>query len=724
MSAKSVQQFDPDFADPTEWARMYRDAGLQVVPAMTPSENRTQWKRPALPKWRALEHELAPDLTFERWYGEQGEHARRNNMGMITGQCSGNVFMIDLDLHKNPAAATWWEGVNALHNMGGELETPRQTTGGGGKQILFRAPAGWTPPTCKTSIGVDIRGQGGFAMLPPSMHESGTPYKWDAGLEPWEIEVSLAPGWLCGEIDALVKNHGGGSSSPAGPAERTQTPEMAKNEFGRIIDGREEYMTRMVWGRVVDEYRQCPIKPPQVEQDDILRTLFAKYETATKSRIVERGTPNHILLEREGRGISLLRQKIKHAFEQWDEKVRRHAEAPLPPREAPPSYGSGKQDRGNGGEDGGRTGETGEDGGADANNDAEAEFSYNPNDLEVLDMQGILTLPDPTWLVEGIMIENALGFIFGAPGCGKSFIALGQALSLASGQPDWWGRKITRNGPVVYISSEGVGDMKFRIRAWQRATGVAIEDVPFFLIRQSINFMDEKDVDRLMRAVQSIVDKTGEFPVAVYVDTVSRVLPGADENLQKDMTLFIRACDMVRETFSATVTGIHHTSRAGNMRGSTVFDGAGDFLFHIEREKSEQVGYMTAHKIKAAQDGWKQAFEMVEQSVGDIKGTTSLFARACDEPTKDKGAWPDKATCRLILDAIRTAWNANKPWSCMPQSRRQGRYAAGIIKQQFDIVEKTADLMIQTWLQNGVLSYEMCDRNTKMQGLKVTGSID
>jgi hypothetical protein len=32
--------------------------------------------------------------------------------------------------------------------------------------------------------------------------------------------------------------------------------------------------------------------------------------------------------------------------------------------------------------------------------------------------------------------------------------------------------------------------------------------------------------------------------------------------------------------------------------------------------------------------------------------------------------------------------------------------------------------MIQTWLQNGVLSYEMRDKGTKMQGLKVTGSID
>jgi hypothetical protein len=476
-------------------------------------------------------------------------------------------------------------------------------------------------------------------------------------------------------------------------------------------------MTRMVWGRVVDEYRQCPIKPSKADEDDILRMLFTKYETATKSRIVERGTPNHILLEREGRGISLLRQKLKHAFDQWDDKVCRHAEAPLPPRESPPSYGSGKQD-------GARTGTPPANGGSDANSDAEAEFGADLNVFEILDVKGIKTLPDPTWLVETIMIENALGFIFGAPGCGKSFIAIGQALSIACGLDQWWNRKINRSGPVIYISSEGVGDMKFRLRAWETALGVKADEAPFYLIRQSINFMDEKDVDKLIRTVQTIVDQTGEFPVAVYVDTVSRVLPGADENLQKDMTLFIRACDALREIFSATVTGVHHTSRAGNLRGSSVFDGAGDFLLLIEREQGEKIGYLTARKIKAAQDGWKQAFEMVEQSVGDIKGTTSLFARACDEPTRDKGAWPDKATCRTILEAIGSAWNIGKPWSSMPQSRKQGRYASSIIKQQFDIVEKTAELMIQTWLQNGVLSYEMRDKGTKMQGLKVTGSID
>ena len=711
--------FEPDFADPTEWARMYRAAGIQVVPAMMPSENRQQWKRPALPKWRALEHELAPDLTFERWYGESGEHARRNNMGMITGACSGGAFMLDLDIHKNKEALRWWQGVLALHNMGGEIETPSQITGGGGLQILFIAPPGWTPPTCKTSIGVDVRGQGGFAMLPPSMHESGTPYRWVAGLEPWEIKIAPAPLWLCHEIDALVKAHGGSATS-SGPVERTQTPEAAKDGFGRIVDGREDYATRMIWARVVDEYRQCPIKPGKGEQDEMMRELFQKYDRAVRARIPERGTPNHILLEREGRGISMFRQKFKHAFDQWDEKVAKHADAPPPKKEGPkPSSASGGQASGQA--SGQAEGEPQSEPDAD---DPTAEFRDDFNLFKALDVREILNLPDPAWLVEGVMIENALGFIFGAPGCGKSFIALGQALSLASGQPDWWGREITRNGPVIYISSEGVGDMKYRLQAWQVATGVDILEAPFFLISESINFMLDSDVDKLVRTVQAIVDKTGEFPAAVYVDTVSRVLPGADENLQKDMTLFIGACDAVRQTFGATVTGVHHTSRAGNMRGSTVFDGAGDFLLHIEREKGEAVGYLTAHKIKAAQDGWKQPFTLIEKAIGDIKGTTSLFAQPCDEPVKDKAAWPDKDTCRKILAAIGSAWNAGKPWSSMPQSRKQGRYAAAIIKQQFDILEATAELMIQTWLQNDVLSYEMRDKNTKLQGLRVIGSID
>ena len=709
--------FDPEFADPTEWAKMYRELGLQVIPAMRPSEHKTQWKRPALPKWRELEHELAPDFTFERWYGDNGEHARRYNMGVIAGACSSGVFVVDLDLHKNIRAQAWWDEMSHIQVSAGELETVEQETGGGGVQLFFRAPLGWTPPTCKTSIGVDIRGQGGFAMMPPSMHESGTAYHWKEGREPWAIEIATAPRWLCDQINTLAQEHGGstGSAGSSGPAQRTNSPGTSTDSFGRIIDGREEHMTRMVWARVVQEYRESPISPGQAEQDDMFRELFSKYERSAKSRIVERGTPNHILLEREGRGISLFRQKWKHAFDQWDGKVRDHAGAPPPQKERPQQSSAGQQQAGQA--------EAEQQSEADAEDPA-AEFREDFNLFELLSVTAIKNLPDPEWLIDGMVIDRGLGFVFGPPGCGKSFITLGQALSIACGLENWWGRKIARKGPVIYISSEGVGDIKFRLRAWENHLGVKADEAPFYLIRQTINFMLDTDVDRLLRTINTLCEQLGELPVMIVVDTVSRVLPGADENLQKDMTLFIKACDEVRETFGATVVGVHHTSRAGNMRGSTVFDGAGDFLFGIERDEGDMIGTMTAKKIKAAQDGWKQAFELIEVAIGDIKATKSLVAISCEQKAKEKDVWPPKDVCNKILAEIGKAWASGNPWSSKPQTSDTGRYAPDVIKAQFDVPIAVARLMVKTWLDNKVLSYEMVSKKTKMYGLRVIGSID
>jgi hypothetical protein len=694
--------FDPDFADPTEWARMYRGCGLQVVPAMSPRENKQQWKRPALPKWRALEHELTPDFSFERWYGDNGEYARRYNMGLITGACSGGVFVVDLDLHKNPAAQAWWYEMLDLQQGAGDLETAEQATGGGGVQLFFRAPANWTPPTCKTSIGVDIRGQGGFAMMPPSMHESGKNYRWKPGLEPWSVEIAEAPMWLCEQITSLAREHGG-SNSTSSPAERTKSPTQATDAFGRMVDGREDYMTRLVWARVVDERRQTPIHPSKPEIEDMVRETFTVYERSVRSRISEPGTPNEILLEREGRGMSMLRDKILSALDQWDDKVAVHAGSPPAPRPSPPNPQAGES--------------------FIAGAAAPGAAPQTPL-FELMSVADIKSLPDPEWLIEGFVIDHGLGFVFGPPGCGKSFITLGQSLSIACGLDQWWGRAIKRTGPVIYISSEGVGDIKFRLRVWEHHFQVKADEAPFYLIRQTINFMLDADIHKLLMTINSLTTELGEMPVLVVVDTVSRVLPGADENLQKDMTLFIKACDAVRETFGSTVIGVHHTSRQGNMRGSSVFDGAGDFLAQIEREEGDMIGTMTAKKIKAAQDGWKQAFELKEVPVGDLKATMSLVALACETQVKDKSVWPPKDVCRKILTDISSAWNANRPWSSVPQSRAKGRYAPAIMKSNYDIAEKTAELMIQTWLQNSILSYEMRDKSTKMQGLKVTGSID
>src|SRR6478735_5953280 len=77
--------------------------------------------------------------------------------------------------------AFWLQDLLNIHNSGRQLETATQRTGGGGLQFVFTAPAGWTPPTFRTDMGIDIRGVGGFAVMPPSIHETGNYYAWLPG---------------------------------------------------------------------------------------------------------------------------------------------------------------------------------------------------------------------------------------------------------------------------------------------------------------------------------------------------------------------------------------------------------------------------------------------------------------------------------------------------------------------------------------------------------------
>lgn len=687
-------QFDYDFAGPADFAKMYRQIGIQVVPAKMPSEDKA-WKRPVI-KWRDHEDQIADDQTFDGWFGGGGEFRSRPNMGIITGNASGGVFVLDIDCHNHPAAKTWLEDLIDLRNGGIPLFAPTQRTGGGGLQLLFKAPQGWVPPTNKTSMGVDIRGQGGFAMLPPSRHESGQSYEWLKGYEPWTIEILEAPEWLIEAIDELLSQF-----AKVERGERTDSPATATDSFGQIVDGREDYMTRLIWARVVHLYRVSPfISDADAERE--MREAFTKYDQSVKSRLFEPGTPNHILLEREGRGASLFFQKWNIAMGQWTDRVKEAAAVPAPEKK---SELVAKEATGDGG----------------------ALTLTQPGvDLyETLSIRNIKALPDTKYLVEGIVSENSLLLIFGPPGCGKTFISLGMALSIAAGLPEWWGRKINKHGPVVLLSSEGVADLKLRIMAWEKETGISVDDIPFYLIRQTINFMSGADIDKLMRTVQDITDRLGEPPVLINVDTISRVLPGADENLQKDMTLFISACDRVREVFGSTVSGVHHTSRNGNLRGSTVFDGAADAILSITREEGSDIGEMTAKKIKSAPDGWKQSFRLKKVEIGDIKGSTSLYAEpaAEDAAGDNKPSWPSKLVCQQILDAMGEAWMAKRPWSNHYHAKRDGRYAAAVIANRWGIDQGLADRMLGVWLMNEVVEVSVADHKTKARGLRVLRSL-
>jgi len=703
MARPNFDDFDPDFASAAEWAAMYRHYGLQIIPCCSPTEVKpgTSWKRPLLSTWRTLQEELVPDATFRRWYDPvTGDYRARRNMGIITGACSGRAFILDLDLHKNPAAAVWWRGVLQVHNNGSEPETPRQRTGGGGLQLLFRAPAHWTAPTNRTERGVDIRGQGGFAVMPSSLHDSGEAYAWLPGMAPWEIEILEAPEWLCGEIVKLVGATNINSSpgninspdsninSPApdhGQADR-KTGDF--DPFGNRVDGREEHMRDMVWRCVVKLRRASPIPPTGEEHQRIIDAEYEVYERTVQVQSPFPLESKRAGLEREGRGASAFLAKWQYAMRQWYEDVAIAAAQPDPSPEAV---------------------------------DPAAEFAaatataqQTGKLFEYLTVEQILAMADPKWLIDKLMIEHSLGIIYGPPGSLKTFISLDVALSLATKQPSWWGYGIHHTGTVVYISSEGVANLKFRMQAWAQHRGVDIANAPFRLIRQSINFMKAEDIGILLETVQAIVDEAGPV-AAVFVDTVSRVLPGAKENQQEDMSLFVAACDQVRNRFMTTVIGLHHTNYAGGMRGSTVIPGAGDFLIEVSRDAGEMQGFIRAKKIKDGEDGWDRPFEATLVELGDIGGHSSLVVDGVEKQANDGTGLPEKNVLRQILAAIDEQWSKGKPWC---HSKVSTRCAETNISRRWEIDRKVAARILEYWNANGVIEEEEADAKRHIKGYK------
>lgn len=718
-----TQSFDPEFAGPADYARLYRDLNIQVIPSKLPSED-VQWKRPVL-AWREYENSMTPDDTYSKWYGPHGQYIHRSNMGIITGTASDNIIVVDVDLQRHESAQAWLMRMQDECNDGISFLTPTQRTGGGGIQMLFRGRPDWKAPTCKTALGIDIRGQGGFAVLPPSLHESGKAYEWLPNLAPWQIAIQSLPESLETEIERLAAVESKGSSNGlSGGSERTSSPAQALNPFGQMVDGREDYMTRLVWARMLDIYRDCPLRPTNAEMVPHIEACFRQYEAKVRTRLSDPSQSNAHLLEREGRGISLMIQKFQAALNQWEAKVAQEASKPNPNKK---QLGSTTRFDPETGEiiEGERVTLSGAipadlNGTYTIQHPMPSSYTLNPEErYELLWPPEIKLLPDPKYLVEGLIIDESLVFLYGPPGCGKSFIAIDIALTIATKQAEWFERPIHKSGPVLYISSEGTGDMKHRLMAWEQAKGVKTDEHPFALLRSPINFMDPQDIQKLLQTVQTVVDKFNQNPVLIVVDTVSRVLPGADENLQKDMTLFIRANDLLREKFHCTVMGVHHTNKLGDMRGSSVFNGAGDCLLEVRREEGAEVGELYAKKIKSAQDGWSIAFSLNSTPTGDIKGTTSLVPALTAVPVSAVSQWPDRTICQSILNALHAAWEAGEPWSPYPQAKATGRHAASLIALRWNLPEEQAELMVRRWQEERILTYELRDTKTKLKGLRL-----
>lgn len=172
-----------------ESALDYLERGWSVIPL------RPRQKRPAI-RWTEYQHRRASADEVKKWF-----HERPNaNVGIVTGSIS-NLVVVDVDpLHGGDASIATME-----KEHGALSRTIEAITGGGGRHIYFEHPGGVVHNRVGFLPGVDIRGDGGYVVAPPSVHASGRYYVWAKFHAPHQTALAPMPQGL---LQAEVR-HGG-----------------------------------------------------------------------------------------------------------------------------------------------------------------------------------------------------------------------------------------------------------------------------------------------------------------------------------------------------------------------------------------------------------------------------------------------------------------------------------------------------------------------------------
>ncbi len=158
----------------------YLGRGWSVIPILPRA------KRPAV-AWKAYQGKYVSKETLHDWFRRSPDY----NVAIVTGALSGLV-VLDVDPRHGGK-----ESLEKLERQNSPLpKTMESISGGGGRHLYFSHPGEDVHNRTNIEPGIDLRGDGGCIVAPPSIHPSGKRYRWKKGRAPGEVKLARLPGWL------------------------------------------------------------------------------------------------------------------------------------------------------------------------------------------------------------------------------------------------------------------------------------------------------------------------------------------------------------------------------------------------------------------------------------------------------------------------------------------------------------------------------------------------
>ena len=151
--------------------------------------------------WALYQERLPTEAQVRNWWGQWPDA----NIAIITGPVS-NLVVIDVDpRHGGDESIVKWTP---------DLpDTAEVQSGGGGVHLYYSHPGEEVRKVGGMMPGVDMQGDKGIIIAPPSVHSSGRSYEWDSGAHIDDsrfAELPLLPHFVA-EASRGVAGQGGGT---------------------------------------------------------------------------------------------------------------------------------------------------------------------------------------------------------------------------------------------------------------------------------------------------------------------------------------------------------------------------------------------------------------------------------------------------------------------------------------------------------------------------------
>ncbi|HJV75181.1 MAG TPA: AAA family ATPase [Noviherbaspirillum sp.] len=260
-------------------------------------------------------------------------------------------------------------------------------------------------------------------------------------------------------------------------------------------------------------------------------------------------------------------------------------------------------------------------------------------------------LPPLQWRIRGVLPAAGVAALYGPSASGKSFLGFDMAAAVAGGCR-WFDCRVEA-APVVYAALEGEAGFRLRVAAWEAHQGRKLPD-SLRMVLQPFKLTEAQDVQDLAAVVRA--------GAVVFVDTLNRAAPTADENSSRDMGEILEAAKQLQAMTGGLVVLVHHTGKdsAKGLRGHSSLFAAMDAAIEVSRDGDRREWRVA--KSKDGQDGDAHPFRLQIEPLGvdehgdPITSCVVVPDTATDEVKRVR--LPTGGNQKLVAEALRPLFKA------------------------------------------------------------------